>query len=244
MAALLQTKEIAITFGGIKAVRGVDIEIASGELVCIIGPNGAGKSSLLNVISGTMVPTAGTVSFEGRELRPGNPAAFARAGIVRKFQGTNTFQWLSVRDNLLVAAAGVAGHREGDPPYCDALMRRLGLTECADQVAELLPHGKRQWLEIGMALMCRPRLLLLDEPGAGMDARDGPILAQLLKEMPKDCGVIVIEHDMAFVRSLDCRTLVMHQGALVRDGRFQDVADDPEIREIYLGRRAGGERHA
>lgn len=237
---VLETQHLSVAFGGVQAVRDIDLKVMRGDLICIIGPNGAGKSSLLNLISGTIKPSSGELWVNGLPMKGGQPATFARAGVIRKFQGTNTFQWLSVRDNLIVASAGVAGHSDMEGPSCDAVLDMLALSDCAEELAEFLPHGRRQWLEIAMALMCRPRLLLLDEPGAGMDPCDGPVLARLLRSLHSECAVVVIEHDMAFIRSLQCRTLVMHQGAIVRDGDFETVERDPEIREIYLGRRTRG----
>jgi len=235
---VLEARELSIAFGGVQAVREVTLKVMRGELICIIGPNGAGKSSLLDLISGTVKASSGDVSVNGTPLRGGNPGAFARAGVIRKFQGTNIFQGLSVRDNLIVAAAGVASLRVAAGPSSEALLEMAGLADCADEKAEFLPHGRRQWLEIAMAMMCQPSLLLLDEPCAGMNVGDAPVLARLLRNLNGKIAVVIIEHDMKFVRSLRSRTLVMHQGAIVRDGDFATLETDREIREIYLGRRA------
>lgn len=239
-APVLQASKLCISFGGIQAVRDVDLEVGDDELVCIIGPNGAGKSSLLNLISGTMRADSGALAISGRDMRRRQPHHFARQGVVRKFQGANTFQWMTARDNLIVAGVGVAADRAEPAPDPDEILELIGLRERAYEVAECLAHGERQWLEVGMTLMCRPRLLLLDEPGAGMGPDDAQALALLLRDWARRCAIVVIEHDMAFVRSLHCRTLVMHQGAVVRDATFEEVEQDPEIRDIYLGRKSGG----
>ena len=160
--------------------------------------------------------------------------------MIRKFQGTNVFQWLSVRDNLIVAAQGVAADRAEPMLDLRDILSLTGLHHRADEMAECLPHGERQWLEIGMALMCRPRLLLLDEPAAGMSLEGTRRMADMLRRLAREIAVVVIEHDIGFVRQLDCRTLVMHQGQVIREGAFTDIEQDEQIRSIYLGRGKEG----
>ncbi|WP_284618548.1 ABC transporter ATP-binding protein [Aquabacterium humicola] len=236
-STILQVAGLGIRFGGIAAVQEVALTIGENELVCVIGPNGAGKSSLIGLVSGFLKPGSGRVHVGGRDATGRPVEHFVREGVVRKFQGTNVFPWLSAHDNLLVAGLGVASSRSGESASVDSVLALVGLADRADVVAEVLSHGERQWLELGMALMCRPRLLLLDEPAAGLNPDETQRLAALLRDTARGCAVVVVEHDMGFVRRLACRTLVMHQGRLVRDGRFEDIEADAEIRELYLGRQ-------
>lgn len=233
---LLQAEGLHVAFGGIHAVNDVCLSIATEELLCVIGPNGAGKSTLLSLLSGTLRPSAGRLLLAGEDLTRRPPHEFARRGVIRKFQGTNVFQWLSVLDNLIVAGQGVAADRSSALPDPQTILALIGLRSQADEIAECLPHGERQWLEIGMALMCRPRVLLLDEPAAGMSVDGIRRMADLLRRLAREMAVVVIEHDMAFVRELRCRTLVLHQGQVIRAGRFADIEQDDQIKAIYLGR--------
>ncbi|XOV47773.1 ATP-binding cassette domain-containing protein [Paracidovorax citrulli] len=240
---MLEARGLDVAFGGIHAVRQVDMRIGPAELICIIGPNGAGKSTLLGVLSGAVRTHAGSLAISGRDMTRQLPHEFARRGVIRKFQGTNVFQWLSVRENLVVAAQGVEGDRARSAPDCDEILALTGLQHRADETAECLPHGERQWLEIGMALMCRPRLLLLDEPAAGMSVDGTRRMVGMLRQLSQEMSVVVIEHDIGFVRELACRTLVMHQGAVIRQGAFAEIERDEHIRHIYLGRSKEA-RHA
>ncbi|MDL5032336.1 ATP-binding cassette domain-containing protein [Pelomonas sp. APW6] len=239
-SSLLQAVKMNVSFGGIQAVKDVHLDVGFQDLLCVIGPNGAGKSTLLSLLSGTLRPSSGRLLFEGRDLTREPPHEFARRGVIRKFQGTNLFQWLSVRDNLIVAGQGVSADREGPAPDLDEMLSLIGLRHRSSDIAECLPHGERQWLEIGMALMCRPRLLLLDEPAAGMSVEGVRRMADLLRRLSRDMAVVVIEHDIDFVRQLRCRTMVLHQGEVIRQGSFVTIEKDEEVRHIYLGRGKGG----
>lgn len=233
---LLEVRGLTRRFGGVTAVDGVDLQVASGELHCIIGPNGAGKSTLFNLLCGTLRPTAGRIAIAGQEIVGLPVHRFARIGIARKFQVPSIFASMSVRDNLLVALP--AGVPAGDvPERLDEVLERVALAPLADRRAGTLAHGQKQWLEIGMALMCGPRLLLLDEPTAGMTGDETRATAALLRSMRGRLTTIVIEHDMRFVRDLDCQMSVMHQGKLIAAGRFAEIERDELVRDIYLGRR-------
>jgi branched-chain amino acid transport system ATP-binding protein len=236
MSALLDVTGASKRYGGVVALDEVSLSVGARELLCIIGPNGAGKSSLLNVLTGTLAPDLGDVRFGGRSILGKPPHAFARLGIVRKFQGASVFPGLSVLDNLRVAGLGVAiaGHKP--PPSEAEIVQTIKLAPQAQLPAATISHGQRQWLEVGMALMCQPRLLLLDEPTAGMTAVGTMEMADLVLRLARDIAVIVIEHDMSFVRRLDCRTMVMHQGRMVVQGAFDDIARDQRVRDAYLGR--------
>ncbi len=233
---LLSVAQISVVFGGVRAVSNVGFDLSPNELVCLIGPNGAGKSTLLNVLSGAQRPTAGTLSLGGRDIIGRPLHMFSRAGIARKFQGANVFPRLSVRDNLIVAGVAVEAHGGMAMPDPADVLRKIKLVPQASMLANAISHGQRQWLEVGMTLMCRPRVLLLDEPTAGMTAEGVKDMARLVDQLRERCAVVVIEHNMNFVRSLKCRTLVMHQGELIGDGAFEDIQQDARIRNAYLGR--------
>lgn len=232
---LLQTEALAKRFGGVMAVAGIDMSIATGELRCIIGPNGAGKSTLFNMVAGTLRPSAGRIRFAGREIAGLPVHAFARLGIARKFQVPSLFPSLSVAENLDVAARRRATDRAD---RISSMLARLALQDCAAVADGALAHGQKQWLEIGMALMADPLLLLLDEPTAGMTVEETERTAQLLRDlMGSRITIVVIEHDMRFVRALACSTTVMHQGRILAEGAFEAIERDEMVRDVYLGRR-------
>ena len=232
---LLQANDLQIHFGGLVVLRGVSFTLASGELCCIIGPNGAGKSTLFNILAGTLRPAQGAIRFEGHNLIGLAIHRFARLGVVRKFQVPSLFENLTVHDNLQVAGRGLdAAHRAA---RIEELLNMLGLVERASLVAGELAHGHKQWLEIGMALMVGPKLLLLDEPTAGMTAEETRATADLLLGLRGRIAIIVIEHDMRFVRAVDSRTMVLHQGRIIADGAFGEIERNSTVRDIYLGRQ-------
>lgn len=232
---LLQANDLQIHFGGLVVLRGVSFTLASGELCCIIGPNGAGKSTLFNILAGTLQPAQGAIRFEGHNLIGLAIHRFARLGVVRKFQVPSLFENLTVHDNLQVAGRGLdAAHRAA---RIEELLNMLGLVERASLVAGELAHGHKQWLEIGMALMVGPKLLLLDEPTAGMTAEETRATADLLLGLRGRIAIIVIEHDMRFVRAVDSRTMVLHQGRIIADGAFAEIERNSTVRDIYLGRQ-------
>ncbi|GIK98799.1 MAG: ABC transporter ATP-binding protein [Alphaproteobacteria bacterium] len=234
-APLLEAEGLRRVFGGLVAVDNVDLTIRHGDLICIIGPNGAGKSTLFNMLCGSIRPSAGRIRFQGDDLTGMKPYRFARIGIARKFQVPGLFESMSVRDNLLVAARSLdpaaAASRAGE------LMDSLSLSTRSETPAGELPHGQKQWLEIGMGLMSAPKLLLLDEPTAGMSAEETRKTADLLLGLKGRIAVIAIEHDMRFVRQLACRTMVLHQGRLIADGTFAEIEANELVGDVYLGRR-------
>jgi len=239
---LLSASGLTVAFGGVRAVSDVGFDLRPNEPICIIGPNGAGKSTLLNILSGTQVPDSGALLLDGHDMVKQPLHVFCRSGIVRKFQGANVFPQLSVRDNLIVAGVAVEIHGGVAMPDPDAILDIVKLVPQARWPANAISHGQRQWLEVGMTLMCRPRVLLLDEPTAGMTVEGAKDVATLLGRLRERCAIAVIEHNMNFVRAMNCRTLVMHQGELIGDGDFASLQDNTEIRNVYLGRSA--KRHA
>jgi ABC-type uncharacterized transport system ATPase subunit len=229
---LMQAQDIKVRFGGLKAVDGVSLSIAEREICCIVGPNGAGKSTFFNVLTGTVKPSFGRILLGGEDFTGKAVHHFARKGVARKFQAPSVFPSLSVLDNLRVASRAGGSSAE--------LLEILGLLRLAgdaDKLAGILSHGQKQWLEIGMALASHPRLLLLDEPTAGMGPEETSATVALIRSISERAAVAVIEHDMEFVRALAVRTLVLHQGRIIAEGPFNTVADDPVVRDVYLGRK-------
>jgi ABC-type uncharacterized transport system ATPase subunit len=234
-AALLNAQDLSARFGGVAAVAGVSLTLGGEGITCIVGPNGAGKSTLFNMLTGTVRPSAGRVLFAGHDMTGRRVEAFARLGISRKFQTPSVFDSLSVRHNIDIAQRGSAPE---ETRACTAeIIALLGLSAESETPAGSLAHGQKQWLEIGMALATRPKLMLLDEPTAGMGPNETQRTAELVLELARQIAIVVIEHDMAFVRRLACRTLVMHQGRIIADGAFAEIENDRLVRDVYLGRR-------
>lgn len=229
-------------FGGVRAADGIDLEIGPRDLLCVVGPNGCGKTTLFNLIAGLLRPDAGSIVFGEADLTRLAPTAIAARGIGRKFQVPSVFDDLSVADNLRVAsvspAALAASDSAAETP--EDLLAEVGLSDRAAVPAHTLSHGEKQWLEIAMVLACRPRLLLLDEPTAGMTRAETLATAALVKRLHASgrVAVVLIEHDMHFVAALDCPVAVMIRGRLVARGSFQEVGRLPEVREAYLGASA------
>lgn len=230
---LLQAENVGIRFGGLQALEGLNLTVRDKELCCIIGPNGAGKSTFLNVLTGTLRPTSGSVRFLGHDIAGLPLHRIARLGIARKFQIPSVFPSLSVEDNLKVA-------RWGAPSPTRPINELLELVALGNRAATLageLAHGQKQWLEIGMALAIEPRLLLLDEPTAGMTPQETLATADMLLRLKGEFSIVAVEHDIRFVRALNCETLVLHQGRRLRSGPFHDIETDEMVRDVYLGRR-------
>ncbi|AZV23318.1 ATP-binding cassette domain-containing protein [Mesorhizobium sp. M7A.F.Ce.TU.012.03.2.1] len=230
---LLQAENVGIRFGGLQALEALNLTVRDKELCCIIGPNGAGKSTFLNVLTGTLRPTSGSVRFLGHDIAGLPLHRIARLGIARKFQIPSVFPNLSVEDNLKVARWGAPSpvHPVGE------LLELVALGNRAATLAGELAHGQKQWLEIGMALAIEPRLLLLDEPTAGMTPQETLATAQMLLRLKGEFSIVAVEHDIRFVRALNCETLVLHQGRRLRSGPFHDIETDEMVRDVYLGRR-------
>jgi ABC-type uncharacterized transport system ATPase subunit len=229
-------------FGGVRALDGVSLEVAPGEQVCVIGPNGCGKTTLFNVITAQLPPSSGEVALNGRPLVGLAPHHVARLGVARKFQVPSVFEDLTVQENLEVACFGLppSTSSSSSPPDLLVLLQQIQLADRAQMPAGRLPHGARQWLEIGMLLAQAPRLLLLDEPTAGMTGAETLATAALVRRLAEQSGtaVVVVEHDMRFVQALGARVVVMLAGRVVADGLFDEVRRLPQVREAYLGAHA------
>ena len=230
--SLLTLKNVSRSFGSFNAVSNVSEEFGPGEINCIIGPNGAGKSTLLNMICGTLPVSSGEIFFNGKSIHDLSENKIADLGIARKFQVPTVFPSLTIRENLLVAS-----HEKHSDELCDSVLDTVKLQSDSNKKASDLAHGKKQWLEIGMALMMQPKVLLLDEPTAGLSVDETRATAQLLNDLRGDITILVIEHDMAFVRDLAARTIVLHHGELIASGSFSEIEENELVKDVYLGRR-------
>ncbi len=243
---LLEVREVSKDFGGLHVLHGVNLSLGAGELRCIIGPNGCGKTTLFNIMTGAFPPTSGTVLFRGEEIIHRPPHAISRLGIARKFQVPGIYPTLAVAENLeipLLGRAGAAGPwslvragaRAGERAH--GLATRFNLRRQALRAAGGLPHGQKQWLEIAMLLGSDAQILLLDEPTAGMSAAETLATVELIRQLQQEHGIaaLVIEHDMTFVRRLDCPVTVMLRGSVLFAGSYAEVQAHPEVREAYLG---------
>jgi branched-chain amino acid transport system ATP-binding protein len=231
---ILEVTALTKHFGGLRAVH-LDLTVEAGELRCLIGPNGAGKSTFFRMLSGSMRPSSGTVRFRGRDITGWDAFRVARLGMSIKFQVASVLEELSVWDNLHLAAEFRFGNRAGRRRAAD-MLEVVGLTERADHPAIWLSHGEKQWLEIGMASVGEPALILLDEPTAGMTADEMRKTVRLLKRLNEVATVIVVEHDMNFIRMIAGRVTVMHQGEVFAEGSMEEIERNEGVRDIYLGK--------
>ncbi|MCL4765622.1 MAG: ABC transporter ATP-binding protein [Hyphomicrobiaceae bacterium] len=248
-APLLSTSALGRNFGGLAAVRDVSICLHQGELHAVIGPNGAGKSTLVNLLSGHLAPTAGLIQLDGRDIS-GEPAwRMTRLGIGRSFQRTNVMSSLSVLENVRLAAQAVAGLRLSrlfTPAARENVLveaarhclERVGLMGVEDRPCGLLSHGEQRQLEIAMTLAARPRVLLLDEPLAGMGPEEGERFMHLLKDLAREHAILLIEHDMDFVFAVADWMTVMVDGTVLAEGRPPAVRANAEVQRAYLGGHA------
>jgi urea transport system ATP-binding protein len=248
---ILQITGLEVDFDGFKAIRGFDFTLNSGELRFLIGPNGAGKTTLLDVICGKVKPSAGGVIFkEHIDLTRHQEHQIAGLGIGRKFQSPSIFSTLTVFENLVLSmkqkrgllSALLAKTTSEQKDYLHQSLAMIGLQHKARDKAGSLSHGEKQWLEIGMLLMQKPELLLLDEPAAGMTDHETEKTGRLLHQISASQTIIVVEHDMEFVRQFAKTVTVMHEGSLLKEGTINDIQADERVAEVYLGRRV--ERHA
>jgi len=242
---LLYLNGVTVSFDGFKALDDLSLVVEEGELRTIIGPNGAGKTTMMDVVTGRTRPDAGEVFFRGTEdLTRLDETAIANLGIGRKFQRPTVFENLSVVENLELALADSRGtwrtlfarvtpERRG---RIAATLQRIGLAEHGGRPAGVLSHGQKQWLEIGMLLIHDRQLLLLDEPVAGMTDRETEETAALILDLARDRTIVVVEHDMAFVRSLAAKVTVLHEGSVLAEGSVEHVQNHPRVIEVYLGR--------
>ncbi len=243
--ALLYLDAVSVSFDGFKALNHLSLTVAPGEMRAIIGPNGAGKTTMMDVITGKTRPDEGTVYFDGQhDLTKLDETAIAELGIGRKFQKPTVFETLDCADNIRLALQGertplsaLFGERNNIPQErIDAILERVRLAAHRHRRAGDLSHGQKQWLEIGMLLAQDPKLLLVDEPVAGMTDAETDDTAGLLKEIAKSHSVVVVEHDMAFVRALGVKVTCLHEGSVLAEGTIDAVSSNDRVIEVYLGR--------
>ncbi len=242
---LLYLDGVSVTFDGFRALNALSLLVEKGEMRAVIGPNGAGKTTMMDVITGKTRPDQGRVVFgDDTDLTKLDEPAIAALGIGRKFQKPTVFEPLSVWDNLLLALAGDrrprftlwARETADERDRINAVLETTRLADQRHRTAGDLSHGQKQWLEIGMLLAQEPQLLLVDEPVAGMTDAETEQTADLLRDINKTRSVVVVEHDMAFVRALGVKVTVLHEGSVLSEGTIDHVSNDPKVIEVYLGR--------
>ena len=233
-APLLVTCDLAVHFGGVRVLRGIDFTVKRRELRCIIGPNGAGKSTLFKCLTGELVPSAGTILFKGEPIIGRPSFDIAQRGIGIKTQVPSLFDGLTARQNVWLAAR----RRLDDAPAeqtTRSLMERIGIDVIADAVVGRLAHGQRQLVELAMVVAADPELILLDEPAAGMTQDEVGRLADLVRELSNEHGIVVVEHDMQFIGMIATTVTVLHQGEILVEDEVGRVMSDPRVRSVYLG---------
>ncbi|MEW6257597.1 MAG: urea ABC transporter ATP-binding protein UrtD [Pseudomonadota bacterium] len=243
--SLLYLDNVSVVFDGFRALNALSLTIEEAEMRAIIGPNGAGKTTMMDVITGKTRPTKGEAMFAGvYDLTKLDEAAIAQLGIGRKFQTPTVFDMHTVEDNLLLALkedrrafANIYWRRTArEKERIEALLERIRMTDQRHRKAAELSHGQKQWLEIGMLLAQEPRLLLVDEPAAGMTDQETADTAELLRDIAKTQSVVVVEHDMQFVRDLGVKVTVLHEGSVLAEGSLDQVSSNERVIEVYLGR--------
>jgi urea transport system ATP-binding protein len=243
--SLLYLNGVTVSFDGFRALDNLALDISHGEMRAIIGPNGAGKTTMMDVVTGKTRPDEGEVLFDNGtvDLATKDEAAIAELGIGRKFQKPTVFDNHTVEDNLLLALKGPRSVRRnlfwrpnGDAERIGEILRTIGLQDRRRRLAGALSHGQKQWLEVGMLIAQDPKLLLVDEPAAGMTDAETRTTAELLKDIARSHTVIVVEHDMEFVRMLGVKVTVLHEGSVLAEGSIDEVSANERVVEVYLGR--------
>jgi urea transport system ATP-binding protein len=244
-SSMLYLDGVTVSFDGFKALNNLSFTVEPGEMRAIIGPNGAGKTTMMDVVTGKTRPDDGDVFFDGtRDLTKLDETQIAELGIGRKFQKPTVFEMHTVEDNILLALKsdrrplGTLFWQENaaDESRIDGILDIIRLAPLRNRVAGSLSHGQKQWLEIGMLLAQEPKLLLVDEPVAGMTDAETQQTAELLKQINRDRTVVVVEHDMAFVRELGVKVTVLHEGSVLAEGTIDQVSENERVIEVYLGR--------
>ncbi|NRB33804.1 MAG: urea ABC transporter ATP-binding protein UrtD [Rhodobacteraceae bacterium] len=246
MTTLLEVSGVSVSFDGFKAINNLAFQVDEVELRAVIGPNGAGKTTFMDIITGKTRPDEGRVLYGEKSvsLLKMSESRIARAGVGRKFQRPTVFEDQTVQDNLLLALKKARGPlsvlffraSKTDRDRVQELAEEVGLASAQHRKAGELSHGQKQWLEIGMLLAQEPRLLLIDEPAAGMTPSEREHTTDLIRNLAKTRAVVVVEHDMEFVRRLDCKVTVLHEGSVLAEGSIDHVTKNEEVIEVYLGR--------
>jgi len=248
MTAIMTVEKVGRSFGGFVALADISAAFERNKVTAVIGPNGAGKSTFFNVLSGVLPPSAGSITFKGQELKGLKQHCFAHLGIARSYQITNLFPALSVEENVRVAAQAlkarydILSHRSRYPELAEkaaAALAQVGLLHRRGRLARDLAHGEQRALEIAIALVADPELLLLDEPTAGMGPEETKEMVALIERLAADRTILLVEHKMKMILGLSDRILVLHHGRLIADGTPAAVQADPEVRRVYLGQNDG-----
>ncbi|MGA7804182.1 ABC transporter ATP-binding protein [Bradyrhizobium sp.] len=244
--AILRTRSAGKVFGKFVALKNISAEFTRGAITSIIGPNGAGKSTYFNLLSGALMPSSGSVEFEGRDVTGWPQHKFAHMGIAKSFQITNVFPQLSTRENIRIGLQALVSRYDLWRPrarlgelveQADELLALVGLWQARERTAKTLAHGEQRALEIGMALASRPRVLLLDEPTAGMSPEETRTMMDLIVKLASERTVVLVEHKMKLVLGISDRILVLHHGELLAEGTPQQVRQNEAVKRVYLGQR-------
>lgn len=233
---LIETRKLNVHFGGVHATRDVDFTLAEAELRCVIGPNGAGKSTFFKLLTGQTKPSSGQILFRGQDISRMQPHDPGRLGIGIKTQVPSLFNGLSVWENVWLSARRLNSTAQADR-ITRQVLERVGMWAYKDQLAGLLAHGLRQWVEIGVVIAAEPPLILLDEPAAGMSDAEVARTAELILEINRQHALVVVEHDMNFIRMIARKVTVLHQGAILREDTPDRIMSDPLVQQIYLGKK-------
>ncbi|WP_163268515.1 ABC transporter ATP-binding protein [Chelativorans alearense] len=245
MTAGLQIKNLSKNFGGLQVARDISVDLPTGARAALIGPNGAGKTTFANLVIGALQPSAGSIHLDGKDISSLSEAARVRAGIAKTFQITNLFRHLTVRDNLRLPVlererrtSRLFGRYDDDEAIEDEIERLLSdfrLIELADQEVRSLAYGQQRLVELALSLALKPRILILDEPAAGVPSSDSHLVIDAIKRLPADLTVLVIEHDMKLVFEVASRIIVLVNGGILVEGAPNEISSDPSVRELYLG---------
>ncbi|WP_322050644.1 ABC transporter ATP-binding protein [Paraburkholderia bannensis] len=236
MTALIETRNLNVRFGGVHATRDVNFKLEEQELRCVIGPNGAGKSTFFKLLTGQVKPTSGEILFRGRDISDMQPHEPGRLGIGIKTQVPSLFNGLTVWENVWTAARRLNSAKQTETVTAKVL-ERVGMLEFRDAIVGLLAHGQRQWVELAVVIAGDPPLILLDEPAAGMSDAEVDRTAELILEINRHHALVVVEHDMGFIRKIAKKVTVLHQGAIIREDTPENIMRDPFVQQIYLGKK-------
>ncbi len=249
MSAGLEVRGLNKAFGGLTVARDINLDLNPGDRKALIGPNGAGKSTFTNLITGILEPSSGSIRLDGRDIGRLSEAQRVKAGIAKTFQITNLFKSLTVRDNLrlpLLERRGLTGRpirradRDGGvEDEVESLLAQFRLSDLGDRTVQRLAYGQQRLVEMAMTLALKPRILILDEPAAGVPSSESPLIAEAIAGLPQDLAVLIIEHDMGLVFQVAQRIIVLVAGAILTEGRPEEIAADPRVRDLYLGAHHG-----
>lgn len=236
---LVETTGLGLHFGGLRAVNNVDFKLQEGELRCLIGPNGAGKTTFFRLLTGVHRPTVGSVTIDGVPIKGMQTHQVAELGVGIKTQIPSLFENLSVRENIWLAARKRHSRAQANA-IADEVLDTIRLRDVADAEVVKLAHGQRQWVELGVVIAGRPKLILLDEPAAGMTGQERERTAELIKAINETCAMVVVEHDMEFIRMIAKTVTVFNRGEVLMEDTVDKVLSDQRVKDVYLGKQTGG----